>query len=322
VFQSQDKTNLCNKAHPSTITDAEVGEVICISCGMVVSDKAIEIGPEWSAFTNDKLNSARVGMPVSLAKHDQGLSTVIGRDNRDFSGETIIDPSSRSIIERLRTWDYRTQTRNSRTRSRIDAFRQLDRLKQKLALPDPVVQKAAYIYRKVQQKEIVRGRTRNGAMAGCVYIACREARIPRTFDEVAGIANITRKEVSNAYIAIVLGLDLRIPLIDPVRCLVKLANKAQVDEKIKRYAIGYLKQIIDSNLSAGKDPMSIAATVLYLACLHYGDQSKTQRYFAEAAGISDVTIRNRRQEIQNKIPFLTSRKVANHGGGIDEGHKL
>jgi transcription initiation factor TFIIIB Brf1 subunit/transcription initiation factor TFIIB len=68
--------------------------------------------------------------------------------------------------------------------------------------------------------------------------------------------------------------------------------------------------------------MSIAATVLYLACLHYGDQSKTQRYFAEAAGISDVTIRNRRQEIQNKIPFLTSRKVANHGGGIDEGHKL
>ena len=51
---------------------------------MVVSDKAIEIGPEWSAFTNDKLNSARVGMPVSLAKHDQGLSTIIGREKQGF----------------------------------------------------------------------------------------------------------------------------------------------------------------------------------------------------------------------------------------------
>ena len=141
-------------------------------------------------------------------------------------------------------------------------------------------------------------------MAGCVYIACREARIPRTFDELAGSTNITRKEVSSAYTAIVLGLDLRIPLIDPIRCLVKLANKAQVDEKVKRYAIGYLKQVIDSYLSAGKDPMSIAATVLYLACLHYGDESKTQRYFAQAAGISDVTIRNRRQELQNKIPSI------------------
>ena len=266
------RTNLCNKVHTSTITDADSGEVICITCGAVVSDKAIEIGPEWRSFTNSGVSLSRVGMPTSLAKHDQGLSTRIGRENRDFTGEMIFDSSILSILQRIRTWDYRTQTRSSKGISRKIAFGQLDRLKQKLALPDPVVQKAAYIYRKVQQKEIVRGRTRNGAMAACVYIACREARIPRTFDEVAGIANITRKEVSNAYIAIVLGLDLRIPLIDPVRCLVKLANKAQVDEKIKRYAIGYLKQIIDSNLSAGKDPMSIAATVLYLACLHYGDQ--------------------------------------------------
>jgi transcription initiation factor TFIIIB Brf1 subunit/transcription initiation factor TFIIB len=54
--------------------------------------------------------------------------------------------------------------------------------------------------------------------------------------------------------------------------------------------------------------MSIAATVLYLTCLHYGDESRTQRYFAEAAGISDVTIRNRRQELEDKIPSITSRK--------------
>jgi transcription initiation factor TFIIB len=302
------RTNMCNKVHTSTITDADSGEVICITCGTVVSDKAIEIGPEWRSFTNSGVSLSRVGMPTSLAKHDQGLSTKIGRENRDFTGEMIFDSSILSILQRIRTWDYRTQTRSSKGISRKIAFGQLDRLKQKLALPDPVVQKAAYIYRKIQQKKIVRGRTRNGAMAACVYIACRESRIPRTFDEVAGIANITHKEVSNAYIAIVLGLDLRIPLIDPVRCLVKLANKIQVDEKIKRYAIGYLKQVTDSNLSAGKDPMSIAATVLYLTCLHYGDESRTQRYFAEAAGISDVTIRNRRQELENKILSITSRK--------------
>ncbi|MGH9988316.1 MAG: transcription initiation factor IIB, partial [Nitrososphaeraceae archaeon] len=204
---------MCNKVHTSTITDADSGEVICITCGTVVSDKAIEIGPEWRSFTNSGVSLSRVGMPTSLAKHDQGLSTKIGRENRDFTGEMIFDSSILSILQRIRTWDYRTQTRSSKGTSRKIAFGQLDRLKQKLALPDPVVQKAAYIYRKIQQKKIVRGRTRNGAMAACVYIACRESRIPRTFDEVAGIANITRKEVSNAYIAIVLGLELRIPLI-------------------------------------------------------------------------------------------------------------
>jgi transcription initiation factor TFIIB len=130
----------------------------------------------------------------------------------------------------------------------------------------------------------------------------------RTFNEVAEVSNIRRKEMWDIYMTIVLGLDLKIPLIDPVRCLVRLANKTGVSEKLKRSAIDYLKQVKDSNISAGKDPMSITATVLYLTCLHYDDLSKTQRYFAEAAGISDVTIRNRRQELQNKIPSMISRK--------------
>jgi transcription initiation factor TFIIB len=145
-------------------------------------------------------------------------------------------------------------------------------------------------------------------LAACVYIACREAAIPRTFNEVAEVSNIRRKEMWDAYLSIVLELDLKIPLIDPIRCLVKLANKTGVNERIKRSAVDYLKQVTDSNISAGKDPMSIAATVLYLACLHYNDQSKTQRYLAEAAGISDVTIRNRLQELQNKIPSMNPRR--------------
>lgn len=304
-----DIDNTCKRKHSFTITDPAVGEVICIDCGMVISDKPIESFSEWQTFTyNDLVSTGRGGrgIPMSLTIHDQGLSTKIGKENKDFTGEMIFDSSMLSILQRIRTWDYRTQTKNSKDTSRKIAFSQLDRLKQKLVLPDSVVEKAAYIYRKVQQKEITAGRTTTGALAACVYIACREAAIPRTSNEVAEASNIRRKEMWDAYIAIVLELNLKVPLIDPVRCLVKLANKTHVAEKIKRYAIGYLKQIIDSNLSAGKDPMSIAATVLYLACLHYGDQSKTQRYFAEAAGISDVTIRNRRQEIHNKIPSLTS----------------
>jgi transcription initiation factor TFIIB len=306
VFQPQDKGNLCNKMHSSTITDAESGEVICVDCGIVISDKIEDISPEWRTFAKDQRDSrSRAGMPMSLAIHDQGLSTIIGRDNKDFTGKIIIDSSMRSLIERIRTWDYRTQTRDSKGRSRRYAFSQLDRLKQKSALPDPVVEKAAYIYRKVQQKNIVRGRTKTGALAACVYIACREAGIPRTLMEVANVSNITRKEISSAYTAIVLGLDLKIPLIDPIKCLVKLANKTHVDEKVTRHGISYMKQVTDSNISAGKDPMGLAATVLYLSCQRYGDISKTQKYFAEAAEVTDVTIRNRCQELRSKIPTTT-----------------
>lgn len=292
-------------SHIHTLTDPITGEIICISCGAVISDKIAETRPEWSVYGTNELNSrSRVGMPISLAIHDLGLSTVIGKNNKDFSGKTIVDTSTRVVIERIRTWDYRTQTRSSKGQSRKYAFRQLNSLKEKLALPSPVLEKAAYIYRKAQQNDIIRGRTRTGAMGACVYIACREAIIPRAFDEVAEVSNIRRKEMWKAYRAIVSELDLKVPLIDPVRCLVKLANKMGVSEKVKRYGINYMKQVIDNNFSAGRDPMGLAATVLYISCQTYGNVDKSQKYFAETAGISDVTVRNRRQELRNKMPGL------------------
>jgi transcription initiation factor TFIIB len=307
VLKSCDISDISRRKHSHihTLTDPITGEVICISCGAVISDKIAETRPEWSVYGTNELNSrSRVGMPISLAIHDLGLSTVIGKNNKDFSGKTIVNTSTRAVIERIRTWDYRTQTRSSKGQSLKYAFRQLNSLKEKLALPSPVLEKAAYIYRKAQQNDIIRGRTRTGAMAACVYIACREAIIPRAFDEVAEVSNIRHKEMWKAYRAIVSELDLKVPLIDPVRCLVKLANKMGVSEKVKRYGIDYMKQVIDSNISAGRDPMGLAATVLYISCQNFGNVDKSQKYFADTAGISDVTVRNRRQELRNKIPGL------------------
>ena len=191
-------SDICRRKHSHihTLTDPTTGEVICISCGTVISDAIEENRPEWSVIDiNELYSGSRTGMPMSLAVHDLGLSTVIGRNNRDFSGKTIVDALTQSIIERIRTWDYRTQTRTSKDQSLIYAFRQLNNLKEKLALPSSVIEKAAYIYRKAQRNEIVKGRTRTGAIAACVYIACREAVIPRGFNEVAEVSNIRAKEM-------------------------------------------------------------------------------------------------------------------------------
>lgn len=71
-----------------------------------------------SSLSMSLIQELWVGMPMSLAIHDLGLSTVIGRDRKDFSGKPIIDASMQSIIERISTWDYRTQTRDSQDRNK------------------------------------------------------------------------------------------------------------------------------------------------------------------------------------------------------------
>ena len=161
---------LCLKDE-NVITDVESGEVICGNCGTVITDKAQDTNsPEWRAFTvEEKNNKARTGAPTSLAVHDMGLSTIIGRTNRDASGQ-ILDASMRSTIERLRTWDARIQVHNSEGRNLRQAFQQLDTLKDKLGLSDAIVEKTAYIYRKAYEKQLPRGKTIAGVLtASHVY---------------------------------------------------------------------------------------------------------------------------------------------------------
>src|SRR5438132_287953 len=101
--------SLC-KSDLVVVTDPNSGEIICQKCGLVITDKVEESSrPEWRAFNSEEANKKnRSATPTSLARYDMGLSTIIGRSDRDASGQKI-DAAMHSIIGRLRAWDFRTQ---------------------------------------------------------------------------------------------------------------------------------------------------------------------------------------------------------------------
>lgn len=283
-----------------TVTDPESGELICRNCGLVISDKAQESRPEWRAFTSEEANDrSRTGIPSSLARHDMGLSTVIGRTDKDASGRAI-DISMRSTMGRLRAWDFRTQAHSPTDRNLRQAFSELDRLKDKLRLSDAAVEKTAYIYRKAQERGLVRGRTISAMVGAAIYIACRETGTSRTLKDIAEIGNIKRKDLARIYRIVVMELDLKVPMIDPMKCIVRVANRANLSERTKRMAMSIMKNVTKSRISAGKDPMGLAASVLYLACLNSGE-SKTQTDIADAAGVTEVTVRNRYKNLKSQL---------------------
>ena len=291
-----------------TITDTESGEIICSKCGQVISDKIEEILPEWRNFassdgSNDK---SRIGMSTSLARHDMGLSTIIGRTDRDASGQKI-DAVMRSTMDRLRTWDFRTQTHSPTDRSLRQAFFQLDVLKDKLGLSDPVVEKTAYIYRKAQERGLVRGRTISGILTAAVYIACRELGTPRTLKDIASDSNVKLNELARSYRLLYFELDLKTPIVDPLKCIAKVANKANLSEKTKREAAEIMNNVTKREISAGKDPMGLAASVLYLSSFNTGE-TITQNNIAYAAGVTEVTLRNRVKDLKKQKVFKNNNK--------------
>ena len=279
----------CNKS--SLVIDENTGEKLCSTCGVVISEDRESGGPEWRTFANDGGSKSRVGSGTSITIHDMGLSTMINPINIDATGKPLSSTMKKSI-DRLRTWNSRSQVNSSSDKNLRQALSEMDKLKDKLSLTDAVIEKAAYTYRKANEKKLVKGRSVNGLVAACVYAACRDAETPRTLDDVADGINVRRKDVARCYRLIFRELDLKVPIADPVNGVARIASEAGLGEKTKRKAITLLNKAKKIGMAAGKDPMGLAAAALYLACISDGGNT-TQRNISDASGVTEVTIRNR-----------------------------
>ena len=295
-------STLCTSCSSSqaAITDPESGETICSNCGMVITDKTDDIiHQEERTSTFEVANKkARTGAPSSLARHDRGLTTIIGRSDKDASGQKIVSSTS-STFERLRTWESRIQVNSSTDRNLSKAFSQLQLLKDKLGLSDAIVEKTAYIYRKAEEKKLAKGRSIIAMLASALYIACRETETSRTIKDIATESNIKSKDIARNYRLLISELDIRVPIADPLKYTAKIANTAKLSERTKRYAFNTMNEVIKKEIPAGKHPASLAATVLYVACKKTGEHI-SQDNLAEAAGITGVTIRARLKRADTK----------------------
>jgi len=204
----KDRCPRCGKGN--LVTDANTGENFCGKCGFVITEKIQESGPEWRSFSKEEHEGrSRAGVPTSLAMHDMGLATIIGPTDRDATGKPL-SSAMKSTIERLRTWDSRSQVHEPVDRNFRQAFSELDRLKDKLAVGDAVIEKAAYIYRKALEKGLVRGRSISALIASarllpscsslendlhsgpdsCIFSVITKPHLPQKFSPV--FASVTR----------------------------------------------------------------------------------------------------------------------------------
>ena len=219
------------------------------------------------------------------------------REENEWSYGKPLTESTKKFLEGTRTWDSKSADNEPVDKNFRQAFSELNRLKDKLAISESVVEKAAYIYRKALDKGLQRERA---LMAACVYAACRDTDTPRNLKEVEIAADIKRKYIARCYRLLVKELDLKMPVTDPVKCVARIASKIEIAEKTKRFAVEVLKIVQENEASAGKDPMGLAAAALYLSCVKNGED-KTQRDIAEAANVTEVTIRNRYKGLKESI---------------------
>jgi transcription initiation factor TFIIB len=142
-------------------------------------------------------------------------------------------------------------------------------------------------------------------LAATIYVACREVGISRTLKDIASASNVKCKDIAKNCRLLIRELDLKVPTADPMKCIVKIANKANLPEKTIRHAASMMTEVINKEITAGKHPMSLAATVLYMSSIRYGENI-TQVELANAAGITEVTLRNRLKDLKLRRDIISS----------------
>jgi len=291
IIQQLTNEEICPRCNnKEIITDSNTAEMFCAKCGFVITERVDNQGPERT-FSDNNANKSRTGDKTSLTRHDRGLSSIINPINKDSAGNPL-SASMKSSIKRLRIWDNRSNVNSSVDRNLQKALSELLKMKEKLSLSDAIAEKAAYIYRKALEKKLIRGRSISALIAAALYAACRESGTPRTIKEVSSEINIRRRDVAVSYRMLLRELDMKMPVVDSVQCIARIASRAGMSEKTKRHAIKILKKAEESQSLAGKDPMGLAASSLYLASLKTGEKI-SQKQVALASGVTEVTIRNR-----------------------------
>jgi transcription initiation factor TFIIB len=301
----QHSTDTCPECSGKNLVhDLEVGETICGDCGLVIYEQMMDKGPEWRAFTQqEKASRSRVGMPTSYSIHDKGLSTTISQVDRDAFGRKL-PQSTRLQMWRLRKWQIRSRVHSSVDRNLSQAMSELERLSGKVSISPSLKEKAALIYRKALEKGLVRGRSINAITSAALYAACRESGTPRTLRDIADASLVDRKDVARCYRLLLQELRFSMPVADSLTYVSKIAEKNRISGRVQGAAIKILADAKRGRFAAGKDPMGLAAAALYIACLQ-NKEKITQKDIAEAAGVTEVTVRNRYKTLKKQLNLIT-----------------
>ncbi|MFC6724920.1 transcription initiation factor IIB family protein [Halobium palmae] len=286
----------CPECGGQLATDTEHGETVCQDCGLVVDEDSIDHGPEWRAFdSKEKDQKSRVGAPTTNMMHDKGLSTNIGWQNKDAYGNSL-SSRQREKMQRLRTWNERFRTRDSKERNLKQALGEIDRMASALGLPDNVRETSSVIYRRALDEDLLPGRSIEGVATSALYAAARQAGTPRSLDEISAVSRVEKDEIARTYRYIVRELKLEIQPADPESYVPRFASDLGLSDEAERRARQLLKNAKEQGVHSGKSPVGLAAAAVYAASL-LTNEKVTQSEVSDVANISEVTIRNRYHEL-------------------------
>lgn len=289
----RDENSSCPECDGRVTTNAH--ETVCEDCGLILDDDGIDYGPEWCTVDEKSSKLRRTGAPNTVARHDRGIGSVIGR-KEDANGRTI-GGKKRRQLGRLRREHTRAKIGSKANRNLLSGIVDIRRMTAALGVSESLRNQTCQLFRTAQNDDVLRGRSIETIASGCVYAVCRLNEYPRTFEEIARVSKLDDGKVRLGYNVLNRELDLPVPPAGPKQYLPQIASETDVSNQTERRARTLLEEALGDAVATGCNPAGAAAGALYVAGQETGEYL-TQAEIADAANVSKVTLRDRYREIE------------------------
>jgi len=205
-------------------------------------------------------------------------------------------------------------------------------------IPKNVSDTAKHLFKLVDDAKAFKGKSQEAIIAGCIFIACRQCGVPRTFREIYALTKVSKKDIGRTFKALekFFASDNKLSLANGSTMIPSSDSyKTTTSTNAKDLCIRFLSQLglnlpvyvrVSQGLAekmstvgdlAGRSPLSVAAACIYLTS-HLLGKPKSPKEISEVAGVSDGTIRTAYKYLyQERERLIEPEWIANGKGNMD-----
>ncbi|KAF8165641.1 cyclin-like protein [Crassisporium funariophilum] len=278
----------CRDPNPNIVEEFGSGDLVCGNCGLVLGGRIVDTRSEWRTFANDEGDDpSRVGAASDpLMEGMEQLDTVISfRDGGSGIARELQRAASRSQSSRAE-------------RNILTAFRDISSWCDQFSLPKTISDIAKQLYKRSDEEKLLRGKPLDAVIAACIFIACRQAHVPRTFREICNLTHVSKKILGQCYKALEQAFNLSpgasathtAPSQGPENLLVRYCNHLDLPPNVQSICSDIIIAARKHGIADGRSPVSIAGGAIYFTC-HLLGKVKSVRDISAVAGVSEGTIK-------------------------------
>jgi transcription initiation factor TFIIB len=269
-------------------------------------------GEAGRTFANEEGDDpSRVGSGQNaLVDGPEDFSTVIGfRDNNTGVAKDL-KKAAQSVHQR------------SGEKTLNAAFAEIQSMCETIGLPRGVGDIAKQLYKRANEEGVLRGKPLDASAAACIFIACRQGRVARTFKEIAAQTQVNKTAIAACFKVLRLkfegtgvssftGTEAG-SMVAPGQELSAGQIAASAEDLINRFASNLAlppnvqsaarlvaNKVTNAGHLTGRNPITVASAVLFFTA-HLLDTPVTIQDVAKVGGMAESTIKH----AYRLVPFL------------------